>query len=319
MDYARELLACPACRGALSAEWRCLLCGARYTAPDGIPNLRLDGGPPSETVRAFYERAPFPGYPPRDDVSAFRLRAERSRFVQLLDRAIPSDARIAEIGCGTGQTALFLARANRVVVGADLSRAALRLGRDAARRYGIDGVQFVEADLHQAALKPAAFDVVYSAGVLHHTAHPRTAFAKLVPLARAGGIVIVGLYNAFARIPLGLRRAVARLTGFRFVPFDPILRDRRSEPARKCAWLRDQYRHPEEHWHTVGEVKEWFSENGLEYLRAYPSTVFADDSADLFAPAIDDWNVERWLTQLHWMWTLGGEGGLFFTLGRRAG
>ena len=31
----------------------------------------------------------------------------------------------------------------------------------------------------------------------------------------------------------------------------------------------------------------------------------------------DDWSVESWLAQLAWMWTLGREGGLFFTVGRR--
>src|SRR5262249_11778391 len=156
-----------------------------------------------------------------------------SRFAQLLDRAIPLDARIVEIGCGTGQMSLYLARADRVVVGADLSRAALILGRDAARRYGIDRVRFVEADLHGPALRPQAFDVVYSSGVLHHTPDPAAAFARVAHLARPGGIVVVGVYNAVARIPLRLRRAIARWTHFRVVPFDPVLRERRADAARR--------------------------------------------------------------------------------------
>jgi SAM-dependent methyltransferase len=313
----RDLLACPACREGLSAEWTCTGCGARYTAPDGIPNLRLDGDPQTEVVRQFYDRAPFPGYPPRDSLLAFRARADRSRFAQLLDRAIPADARIADIGCGTGQMSLYLARTDRVIVAADLSRAALTLGAGAARRYGVERVQFVEADLRRPGLKPGAFDVVFSSGVLHHTPHPRAAFGALTELARPGGIVVVGVYNAVARIPLRIRRAVARLTRFRIVPFDPVLRDRRHEPARRDAWLRDQYQHPEEHCHTVAEIKAWFSEHDVEYLRTLPSTVLEEDSGELFARAVDDWRVERWIAQLEWMWTLGGEGGLFFTIGRR--
>jgi hypothetical protein len=27
------------------------------------------------------------------------------------------------------------------------------------------------------------------------------------------------------------------------IPFDPVLRDRPHEPARRAAWLRDQYHH----------------------------------------------------------------------------
>jgi SAM-dependent methyltransferase len=313
----RELLACPACRGELSADWRCFACGACFDAPNGIPNLRLSGDTRTELVRTFYDAAPFPGYPARDSLSTFRVRAERSRFTQLLDRAVPGDARIAEVGCGTGQMSLYLARADRVVIAADLSRSSLLLGTAAARRFGIRHVHFVETDLHRSALKSGAFDVVYSSGVLHHTPNPRAAFAEVARLARRGGIVIVGVYNAVARIPLRLRRHFARATHFRIVPFDPVLRERRHEPARREAWLRDQYQHPEEHSHTVAEIKQWFTDNDVDYLRSFPSTVLDDESEDLFAGAVDDWKIECWIAQVGWMWTLGGEGGLFFSIGAR--
>lgn len=316
MSDIRELLACPACRGDLSADWRCISCGSSFEAPDGIPHLRLNGDSRIEAVRAFYDAAPFPGYPPRDSLSTFRARAGRSRFAQLLDRAVAGDARIAEVGCGTGQMSLFLANADRLVVAADLSRPSLTLGAAAARRFGVNQVHFVETDLHRSALRAGAFDVVYSSGVLHHTPNPRAAFADVARLARPGGIVIVGVYNAVARIPLRLRRAVARVSDFRVVPFDPVLRERRHEPARHAAWLRDQYQHPEEHSHTVAELKRWFSDNGLDYLRSFPSTVLDDEPDDLFEPAVDDWAIEAWIAQLGWMWTLGSEGGLFVAIGR---
>jgi hypothetical protein len=60
-----------------------------------------------------------------------------------------------------------------------IRRQALLVGADAARRFGIGSVQFVESDLHRPGLRPASFDVVYSAGVLHHTADPRTAFERV--------------------------------------------------------------------------------------------------------------------------------------------
>ena len=130
-------------------------------------------------------------------------------------------------------------------------------------------------------------------------------------------MIVLGLYNAFARIPLGLRRVVARLSGYRMIPFDPVLRDRQHEPARRAAWVRDQYRHPEEHWHTLGEVQRWFAENGVDYVRAYPSALLGTDPEELFADAGDNWRLEGWLAQLGWIRTLGHEGGLFVTVGRR--
>lgn len=318
MDAIRSLLACPACGGTLDQDWSCCGCGARYDVIDGIPALRLTTDERTDAVRRFYHRAPFPGYPPRDSLQALRARAERSPLPRLIDRAIAGDARIVEVGCGTGQMCLYLARAERVVLGADLTRASLALGAEAARRFGLHGVQFVETDLQRPGLKAGAFDVVYSSGVLHHTPNPRASFARLAQLARPGGTIVLGVYNALARLPTKLRRLTARLSGFRVIPFDPVLRGRDEEPARRDAWLRDQYQHPEEHSHTLAEVQGWFAENGVEFLRAYPSAVFGDDPEELFTHAPDNWRPEGWLAQVGWVWTLGHDGGLFFTIGRRA-
>src|SRR5690349_7578206 len=260
-----DLLACPACRGALDRKWRCTGCGTQYGVLDDVADLRLNGDDCTNKVRSFYEAAPFPDYRPRDSLQGLRARAEKSEFVRLLDAAIPADARILEIGCGTGQMSLYLASAERMVIGADITRASLKLAAAAARRFGVENVQFVESDLHRPGLRAGAFDVVYTSGVLHHTSDPRRSFAALLPLLRPGGMIVVGLYNAFARLPLQLRRVVARLSGYRWIPLDPVLRDRKSEPARREAWIRDQYRHPEEHRHTAAEVRGWFQENGVEY------------------------------------------------------
>lgn len=320
-DDFRALLACPSCGGTLRAPLACAACGAVHSVSGGVYDLRrrTDSDERTEVVRRFYTEAPFPGYPPRFSLSALRARAARSQFATLLDAAIPGDARIVEVGCGTGQMSLFLASADRMVIGADLTRASLELAAAAAERFRLPRVRFVETDLFHPGLAAHSFDVVYSSGVLHHTPDPRAAFAALARLARPGGVVVLGLYNAFARIPHRLRRGLARATGFRFVPFDPVLRDRAAEPARRKAWLRDQYLHPEEHRHTLGEVQTWFRENGVEYLRAYPSSTLAEEppsAALLFAPADDAWGFEQFFVQLGWAARLGHEGGLFVTIGR---
>ena len=317
MEGLHGLLACPACAGPLSSDWSCRSCPARYGAPDGIPALRVAGDAVADTVRRFYAVAPFPGYRADDTIERLRARADRSEFARLLDRAIDGDARIVEIGCGTGQMSLYLARADRRVVGADLTRASLVLGAQAARRFGVTQVQFVETDLNHPGLGRGAFDVVYCSGVLHHTADPRGGFANIVDLARPGGLVVVGLYNAIARLPLRLRRLVARATGFRWIPFDPVLADRAAEPERRVAWLMDQYRHPREHRHTVGQVRAWFDRCGVDFIRAYPSAMIADEPGDLLAVAEDDWSLEAWLAQWGWIGALGHEGGLFVMVGRR--
>lgn len=270
----------------------------------------------SSDVRAFYERSPFPAYAPRDSLERLRARAARSRFARLLDEAIPLDALVLDLGCGTGQLSIFLASSGRTVIGADFSLPSLRLAREAAARFGVEA-RFVATDIAATGLQPQAFDVVICTGVLHHTDDPRSSFASVARLARPGGVLVIGLYNAYARLSLRARRLIARLSRFRWIPFDPVLRDRAAEPARREAWLRDQYRHPREHRHTLAEVQSWFAENGIEYLRAFPSALLGDEPGDLFAQAEDDWAPEAILKQLAWIRTLGAEGGLFVAVGRK--
>jgi len=317
MPSFEDLLGCPRCGGGALTQLRCASCGAQYCAPGGIPDLRIPSDARTERVRQFYARAPFPGYPPRDSLSALRARAARSEFARRLDESIPGDALVLELGCGTGQLSLFLASADRTVVGADLARPSLELAREAAVRYGLSDVYFVETDLRAPGLSREAFDVVICSGVLHHTPDPRASFASVARLVRPGGILVIGLYNTYARLPMRLRRAVARLTGFRWIPWDPILNDRRAEPARREAWLRDQYQHVEEHRYTLREVQAWFRDNAVEYVRAFPSALLAGESDELFAQSEDDWSVEGVMAQLSWMRALGGEGGVFAAVGCR--
>ena len=103
------LLACPACSGPLE-QLVCSSCGTRYQSPGGIPDLRFPADGRTEVVREFYSAAPFPAYPPRRRWSHLRERGRRSEFARLLDEAIPPGARVLELGCGTGQLSLFLAR-----------------------------------------------------------------------------------------------------------------------------------------------------------------------------------------------------------------
>ena len=323
-DLVLPLLACPRCRGALvraDGGLRCTACAVDHAILDAIPDLRVPGDPRSDRVRDFYAEAPFPGYPPRLTLSSLRARARRSDLATALDDAIPGDARVLEIGCGTGQMSLFLATADRVVVGADFQRASLTLARRAADRFALEQLTFVETDLRAPGLRRGAFDVVLALGCLHHTADPRAAFAAIADLVRPGGAVVVSLYHTWARLPHRLRRGIGRASGFRWIPFDPILRDRRAEPERRTAWLRDQYLHPEEHRHDLGEVRGWFGANAIELVRTLPSSQFGRPDVPrggLFDPVDDDWRLETALTQLAWIRPLAAEGGVFVAVGRRA-
>src|SRR4029077_10522960 len=84
-------------------------------------------------------------------------------------------------------------------------------------------------------------------------------FARLVPLLRPGGHIVVGLYNAYGRLMTDLRRGVFRATGGAARWIDPYLRSVPMSDRKSDAWFADQYLHPHESTHTIGEVLGWFA------------------------------------------------------------
>src|SRR5204862_2699765 len=101
--------------------------GTCYAVEDGIPHLFVPtnadelGGPDvTDVVQQFYEQTPFPNYEDIDTPRALITKARAGRFARLLNDRIPYDARVVEVGCGTGQLTNFLAIAHRSVLGVDL-------------------------------------------------------------------------------------------------------------------------------------------------------------------------------------------------------
>jgi SAM-dependent methyltransferase len=159
---------------------------------------------------------------------------------------------------------------------------------------------------------------VISHGVLHHTYDARRAFAQIVRKAKPGGIVMVGLYNYYARVPTWIR---ARLIGMFGSRIDYVVRSRIHDARKAEIWVKDQYFNPHETWHSIDEVLGWFEENDIEFLNCSPPVLGEDveEPEDLFAPGDSGTRTRRILTQLSWLLTISREGALFDLIGRRSG
>ena len=120
--------------------------------------------------------------------------------------------RILDLGCGTGNGALALARRFREadVIAVDQSARFLARLRDKARGQGLDGrVHTVEANLDESwpALEPV--DLAWSSMALHHLADPDRALKQVFGLLRPGGLLAVAeIYENLRFLPddLGLGR-----------------------------------------------------------------------------------------------------------------
>jgi hypothetical protein len=130
---------------------------------------------------------------------------------------------------------------------------------------------------------------------------------------------VIGLYNRYGRLMTDLRRLLFRATGGRGRRIDPYLRSRAMSAEKQRAWFADQYRHPHESKHTVGEVLDWFERCGLEFVRGVPSTTPGVDldEQDLFAPQPRGRALEHLATQLAQVVTGNREGGFFVMIGRK--
>ena len=207
------------------------------------------------------------------------------------------------------------------MIGADLTRASLELAADGAPRFGLAA---------RCSWRPIFAAPGFGAAPSTWSTRPASCTTRPTRAPRSPPRAAGAAGRNHRARPLQRVRAVPAPASprsargspaFGWFPVRSGAARAPAEPARREAWLRDQYQHPEEHRHTLREVQGWFRENGVEYLRAYPDTQLAAEPLrddELFRPADDDWGFENVLAQLSWTRTLAHEGGLFAVAGRTA-
>jgi carbamoyltransferase len=325
----RDLWCSPNAQGELRIEGERAVCaksGQTFPITDGIPQLfwpheSIDSNKDvTEVVKAFYEETPFPNYDDHDSVRSLIEKSRRGQYARVLDESIPYNTDILEVGCGTGQLANFLGISCRRVIGTDMCLNSLRLAERFRREHGLHRVRFVQMNLFKPCFKPELFDVVLCNGVLHHTADPWGGFQSIQRLVRPGGHIVIGLYNTYGRLLTDLRRNIFRLTGGRAQWLDAYLRSRFTTLDKRRAWFKDQYQHPHESKHTIGEVLDWFDHCGLDFVRGIPSVTPGANGlgrGNLFEPTGRGSKLDHLLVQSREIITGNNEGGFFIMIGRK--
>lgn len=323
-----QLLRCPACAIPLRPRDSGLECetGAhQFEVKNGIPQLYWPTGEATadsltQTVKSFYEETPFPNYDDLDSAGTLIQKARKSIFGRLLDEQVPLKARVLECGCGTGQLSNFLAVGNRSVFGTDICLNSLGLAQQFATQNNISSVHFVQQNLFRPVFPEASFDLVISNGVLHNTPDPPGGFRTISRLVRPGGHLLIGLYHRYGRLMTNIRRGVFRATGDRFTFLDSKLRTPGMSVAKKRAWFMDQYKHPLESQHLIGETLTWIREIGFEFIRSIPGTRLFhpfDPDKRLFEAEPAGNAVQRLLIELGLSFGGNREGGFFIVIARR--
>ena len=111
---------------------------------------------------------------------------------------LPATARVIDVGCGAGSTAVPLSCLGYSVVGVDRVPAMLQLLRDNASLTGASSrIQPVLGDACELDFPDAMFDVTIALGLLPWVTSPKTALSEMVRVTRAGGYLIVSADNSW--------------------------------------------------------------------------------------------------------------------------
>lgn len=108
-----------------------------------------------------------------------------------LEKLLPSDLVLADVGCGTGSLTFELARFAKRVIAIDLSREMLRRAGYLAKEQGIRNVEFRRGDAAKLPLENETVDAAFCVMVLHFLANPAQAIKELCRITRPGGSIIL--------------------------------------------------------------------------------------------------------------------------------
>jgi SAM-dependent methyltransferase len=110
-----------------------------------------------------------------------------------MDRLGPRPGQhLIDLGCGTGQTTVELARRvgpDGTVLGVDIAAAMLERGREHAAAAGISNIAFEHADVQSSDLGEARFDGAFSRFGVMFFADPTAAFANVRRAVKPGAIL----------------------------------------------------------------------------------------------------------------------------------
>ncbi|MBC7814976.1 MAG: class I SAM-dependent methyltransferase [Burkholderiales bacterium] len=104
---------------------------------------------------------------------------------------IPAGAKVVDVACGAGQTAIPMARNGSTVTGLDLAGNLIEAAKKRAQTEGLQ-IQFDEGDAENLPYDDASFDVAFSLIGAMFAPQPQLVADELARVCRPGGRIIMG-------------------------------------------------------------------------------------------------------------------------------
>lgn len=270
-----DVVRCPRCGGALDERFACKS-GHSYAVQGDVPVLVAGFDDTASSIRDSFGR----------EWDYFRHGVDRTwgaavsrRRQEFLDHVALSEAdlsglRVLDAGCGNGMLSAAVSELGCGVVACDLSGSV----HHAARYFADRPIAFVQADLMHHPFRPGSFDVVYCAGVVHHTSDSRVTFSRVAETVGTAGRLFIWVYQRLPglkqRLRIVARSAVAKAPEpARHLVAVAAAAERFATGRSGLSWHellveKHDFWTPRYRWvHTESEVCGWFESAGFRDVR----------------------------------------------------
>ena len=269
-------------------------------------------------VKELYEKYP---YPSRNSVRAEEIIYFAEWVARIFGetKSYWKGKTILELGCGTGELANALALCGARITAVDFSSSSIKKAKELSKKLKTSNkTHFLLKNILELnensfsedknSKKHTKFDAVIALGSLHHTIDALKGFQIGCKFAKPNGIVVIGLYNKYARFRHIIRRSFLRVLAGNDIEkrihfgeklFGAKEGIEKSKGKQKSlmgdnsyyakegkSWAADKYGQVHESYHSVGQVLHWFSEEGIEFIASKP---------EFEKPIIDElkWLIEK--------------------------
>ena len=212
-------------------------------------------------------------------------------------------------GCGTGQHSIVTAAQfkDSSVLAIDLSLSSLAYAKRKTEELGVHNIEYMQADILDLGKLERQFDIVESAGVLHHMADPMAGWRVLTDCLKPGGLMRIGLYSELARQHIvvmreeinqgGIGSSDLAMKSFRNGVInsdkDHHKKILNSSDFYSLSTLRDLLFHVQEHRFTIPQMRDCLSELGLEFCGFEMATILKNFKLNN-TRADDPYNLDKW-------------------------
>ncbi len=278
-----------------------------------IPLLENITDKTSSKVRNQYEESPYPRWVNLklglNPLSISKIISDIK--IKIFDNKI-KDVKSPEIliaGCGTGQHSIGTATRfkNSKVLAVDLSLSSLSYAKRKTEELNIQNIDYMQADILDLLKLDRKFDIVESAGVIHHMEDPFIAWSILKDCLRSGGLMKIALYSKLAREHIvkmrkeisnaGLGSSDSEMKSFRNMLIKSEKNHHKlilnSPDIFSLSALKDLLFHVQEHRFTITQIQECLFDLGLQFCGFESDTILSHFKLTN-AEEEDLYNLDKW-------------------------